>query len=183
MAIKNIPNLAPAAALADTDLVPITQGTDVPVKADLTTIASFVLAPNEGTFTPTVAFATPGDLAVSYSTQHGEYVRRGNHVWIAIRVAFTLTYTTASGMFSIGGLPFTARADADNPNYGLFAPRFDYLDFLTGDNQIGAAVAAGTSIIRLWRMRDALGSAACGTGSLPSSSNVYDIHISGEYPV
>jgi hypothetical protein len=65
-------------------------------------------------FTPTITFATPGDLSVAYSTQTGNYVQIGNLVWASIVIGFTPTYTTASGNFIISGLPIASHAGASN---------------------------------------------------------------------
>ena len=62
----------------------------------------------EGTWTPTLDFATTGNLSVACSTQEGEYLRVGNHVFLSGRVVTsTFTHTTAVGALRIGGLPFT----------------------------------------------------------------------------
>lgn len=60
-----------------------------------------------GSFTPTLAFAAPGDLSVSYSTQAGAYWRIGDLVLALVHLAATPTYDTASGQLRIAGLPFT----------------------------------------------------------------------------
>lgn len=60
-----------------------------------------------GTFTPTVSFATPGDLSLSYLQQTGNYIRVGKLLFVSINVRFTPTYTTASGQFYITGMPGT----------------------------------------------------------------------------
>lgn len=65
---------------------------------------------DEGTWTPTLTFSTPGDLSVAYSAQNGIYTRIGRQVTVSGQVAGTLTYTTASGIFYIDGLPFGANA-------------------------------------------------------------------------
>jgi len=62
----------------------------------------------EGTFTPTFTFATPGNLSVSYAAQTGFYTRVGNSVFIIATVVFTPTFSTASGQCRIGGMPFTS---------------------------------------------------------------------------
>lgn len=59
------------------------------------------------TFTPTVTFATPGDLSVAYATQTGFYVRIGTLVFVSIALSFTPTHTTASGNVRFSGLPLT----------------------------------------------------------------------------
>ncbi len=61
----------------------------------------------KSTFTPVFTFGTPGDLSVSYATQTGYYVRKGDKVYAIIKLVFTPTYTTASGSASITGLPVT----------------------------------------------------------------------------
>lgn len=62
-----------------------------------------------GTYTPTVAFFTPGDSSISYSSQQGHYVRSGKHISFNARVTFsTNAYTTANGSLRLT-LPFTAQ--------------------------------------------------------------------------
>lgn len=61
----------------------------------------------EGTFTPSFTFATPGNLSVVYDARVGEYVKVGRMVTVAIQIrATTFTHTTASGIFQLTGLPF-----------------------------------------------------------------------------
>lgn len=63
--------------------------------------------PDLSTWTPTITFATPGDLNVVYTTQVGHNRKRGREVtvWGNILTS-TFTHTTASGDFRIA-LPFT----------------------------------------------------------------------------
>lgn len=61
-------------------------------------------------WTPTMTFATPGDLSIVYTTQVGTYSRIGNIVYLTFILAFTPTFTTASGSFQVTGLPFTIGA-------------------------------------------------------------------------
>lgn len=58
-------------------------------------------------FSPTFDFVTPGDLSVLYSQQTGEGSIIGNMFFARIRLSFTPTYTTASGIPLIVGLPFS----------------------------------------------------------------------------
>jgi hypothetical protein len=60
-----------------------------------------------GSFTPTLAFASAGDLSVSYSTQTGSYWQIGDLVIALVHLSATPTYTTASGQLRISGLPAT----------------------------------------------------------------------------
>lgn len=64
---------------------------------------------SEGTWTPAITAATPGDLAVTYSTQRGNYTKIGRQVIAeCVLVTSSFTYTTATGEFRISSLPFTA---------------------------------------------------------------------------
>jgi hypothetical protein len=73
----------------------------------------------EGVFTPTLSFQTPGDLALTYAAQVGAFVRIGNLIYAHGRVATSaFTWTTASGNLVIGGMPFTSANDG-TANYGI----------------------------------------------------------------
>lgn len=61
----------------------------------------------EGTWTPVLTFATPGDLSIAYSNQTGIYTKVGRVVNISLLVvSSSFTHTTASGALNITGLPF-----------------------------------------------------------------------------
>lgn len=63
----------------------------------------------EGTWTPAISFQTPGNLAVSYTTQVGSYVKIGKQVTVSCHVlASSFTHTTANLSLIITGLPFTS---------------------------------------------------------------------------
>ncbi len=65
----------------------------------------------EGTWTPTITFATSGNLVVVYSTRVGQYTKIGNRVIADFNViTSTFTHTTASGNLRVAGLPFTSLA-------------------------------------------------------------------------
>ena len=59
------------------------------------------------TFTPTFSFTSVGDLGVVYTEQTGEYSRIGNLILMKARIAFTPTFTTATGAAYVGSFPFT----------------------------------------------------------------------------
>lgn len=67
----------------------------------------------QSSWTPAITFGTPGDLSVSYATQTGKYTRIGNLIHVSYTLVFTPTYTTASGNFSITGLPFVSNSGGD----------------------------------------------------------------------
>ncbi len=63
----------------------------------------------EGTWTPVLTFATPGNLSVAYTTQIGTYTKIGRLVIVAFNIlTSTFTHTTASGALTITGLPFSS---------------------------------------------------------------------------
>lgn len=66
---------------------------------------------DEGTWTPSMTFATPGDLSLGSVTATGYYTKKGREVTIHFRYSFTPTHTTASGNFRLTGLPFTVSAN------------------------------------------------------------------------
>ena len=62
----------------------------------------------EGTFTPSLTFATPGTASFSYSVQSGWYIKIGRMVHYRIELRLTaFSKGTASGDLRISGLPFT----------------------------------------------------------------------------
>jgi len=75
----------------------------------------------EGTWTPVLTFATPGDLAVTYNAnqQTGTYTIIGDRIVIAFAVGTaSFTYTTASGNLQLTGLPYTAKLVSGIQNIG-----------------------------------------------------------------
>lgn len=65
----------------------------------------------EGNGTLTLAFSTPGDTALVYSTQRYDYTKIGREVTVAFTIiTSTFTHTTASGSLSILNLPFATES-------------------------------------------------------------------------
>ena len=60
-----------------------------------------------GLWTPAFTFDTPGDLAITYIQQQGDWIRIGRLVvaWFALNMT-TFTHTTAAGGAQITGLPY-----------------------------------------------------------------------------
>lgn len=100
----------------------------------------------EGTFTPEVTFATPGDLSVTYSIQGGRYTKIGRLVTIQITIVTSVfTHTTASGNMQITGLPFAHAAGTPNSVGATFVSRINKTNFTQHTGSIGG----GTSIIEI----------------------------------
>jgi hypothetical protein len=71
----------------------------------------------EGTWTPSLTFVTPGDLAVAYSVRSADYTKIGRSLDASfVLVTSSFTKTTASGNAQISGLPFVANP-ASNTQY------------------------------------------------------------------
>jgi len=98
---------APTPATADNDT---SIATTAYVQANLTPAAiQALLGYAEGTWTPTVTFATPGDLSVVYSARTGIYTKVGRLVMVQFDIGTTtFTFSTAAGNFIISGLPFAS---------------------------------------------------------------------------
>ena len=74
-----------------------------------------LLSGEKSTFTPTVTFVTPGDLAVTYANRIGRYEIRGSKCFVEILISTSVfTHTTASGNLRITGLPFAAGATSND---------------------------------------------------------------------
>lgn len=68
----------------------------------------------EGTFTPTLTFTTPGDVSVAYSTQSGRYTKIGDTVFFKLTlITSAFTFTTGSGQLYVSGLPFVVRNEGN----------------------------------------------------------------------
>jgi hypothetical protein len=127
---------------------------------------SVLSAYEEGTWTPVLTFATPGDLSVTYTTQAGTYTKIGNKVFINFFVVTSsFTYTTSAGGLRITGLPFTSKNLTGDEGCGTLAfsgitqvgytqftsriaPNVSYIAFLSSSSGLAVvaiAVANATS--------------------------------------
>ena len=83
-------------------------------------LASIFLA-DSGTWTPTITFTTPGDLSVSYSTRVGLWRRNGKFIQAIYSIdTSAFTYTTASGVCVVSGLPAINDSVIDYSPVSLF---------------------------------------------------------------
>lgn len=134
----------------------------------------------KGTFTPTLTFATPGDLAVTYTTQTGRYTKIGRLVSYTLEVkAASLTYTTASGSVRIGGLPF-AGGSGSGAYMAVAENASTAITYAAGCTQLIAYTAGGVSYIRL----DTQGSGTAATAVTHAhlvSGALPDLFITGNY--
>ena len=123
----------------------------------------------EGTWTPVITFATPGDLNVVYSNQQGRYIKVGKQVTVSCIVnTTTFTYTTASGELRVTGLPF-ASVTAANFQWTA-ATEFGGITLGGGHTLIHANLQDNVSYIRFVASGSGLARAVLNTGSAPSGT-------------
>lgn len=132
----------------------------------------------EGTFSPSVTFATPGDVSPSYSTQTGTYTRIGNRCIFDIVLSFTLTYTTASGNFRVGNLPFTVGAHA-----AVTISEMSNIAFPASRTQVTARAINGQTYIQLQGVGTAVTATNLTTANFASGATTYTFYIAGEYSI
>lgn len=124
----------------------------------------------EGSWTPVLTFATPGDLAVTYSTQVGRYTKIGNLVTVfGAIVTSAFTHTTASGTINITGLPFAhetltgARADGACRWQGITK---------SGYSHVYAEVSSGGTLVFLQASGSGQAVASVTAADMPSGGSV-----------
>ena len=92
---------------------------------------------------PVITFATLGNLSVAYSTQLGRYTRVGDLVTYTFYVAFTPTYTTASGNLQIS-VPIANNSVAATGHAFVQSPTFP-----TGCTSLAIEIPGGGTNILL----------------------------------
>jgi hypothetical protein len=118
------------------------------------------------TFTPTMTFATPGDLSVTYSVQSGWGYRIGKNVYFQLALTFTPTHTTASGEFRIAGLPYTS-ANGTNQESGLPVTNINSAwTWPASVTQLAGRLPANASNIRLYGHGSGIASTVFATANL-----------------
>lgn len=134
----------------------------------------------EGTWTPTITCASPGNLSVTYSTQFGTYTKVGNCVTIGcVVVASAFTWTTSTGTILVGTLPFSLSgnfrgAAALSAASGLVGSANDYFAM-----QIDAGVSS--TQLSIGRMNSGTGASSTATISLFPSGSGKQLTFSGSY--
>jgi hypothetical protein len=91
------------------DLTTLTNGITFPPVQIPSTDPNTLDDYEENVWTPTVTFATAGDISVTYSTRVGRYTKIGRLVTAEFEIVTSaFTYATSSGNFRVTGLPFVA---------------------------------------------------------------------------
>jgi hypothetical protein len=122
------------------------------------------------TFTPTITFATPGDLSVSYATQLGWAFKVGKMVFFNIALTFTPTHTTASGEFRIAGLPYGASAEANRSAAISVANINSAWAWPASTTQVVGVLPNNSTNIRLWAHGSGVASAQFTAANVPSGT-------------
>lgn len=120
-------------------------------------------------WTPVLTFETAGNLAVTYSTQSGTYVRVGRLVTVTFAIITSaFTHTTASGSCEITGLPYTVLSGLDHIG-GLG------WNGITKANYTNVCVQAmnNTTKLRLIASGSGQSAANIATGDMPTGGSVF----------
>lgn len=140
-------------------------------RTTITGVAGSNTAPSysEGTFTPTVTFATPSGQTIVYSAQLGFYQRVGNVVFYSGQVA-TSTFTHSStGNIIIGGLPFTVNAAAVDRGQVQISTSHTWPASVT---QMSSVPIGGTSTIELRGIGSGTAVASIGAATFTTGNNI-----------
>jgi hypothetical protein len=122
----------------------------------------------EGTFTPSITFSTPGNLSVGYATRAGIYTKIGGHVFISYQINTAgFTHTTASGNLRVTGFPFNP------PATPLVAGSLVYsgLDLTAGYQQVTTVTVASSALNEFWQQGDGAGAAIITTAQAPTGTD------------
>lgn len=133
----------------------------------------------EGTWTPVLTFAVPGNVNVIYSTQGGDYTKVGNRVdyWWRI-VTTTFTHTTSTGNLQITGLPFTSVVTT-GLSEGSFRSSGLTVAIGTSFDSLTASLSAGSALLEFTISAVGGGnSATMTTGNHTTGNNMVNVgHI------
>lgn len=129
-----------------------------------------------GTFTPTMAFATPGTSSWAYTTQTGVYVKIGRLVWVHILVQATPTIGTGSGIVTVEGFPFASDIFSVLPVGSL---NNDWT-WPASRTDVFGAILSGTTQMRIQAQGTAADASTFAASNM-ATGNVHDIRITGAY--
>lgn len=125
----------------------------------------------EGTWTPALTFATPGDLSVVYTIRDGTFTKVGRLVTATFNVATsTFTHTTASGNLQLTGLPFAA-ANVANRLYWGTMPDFQGIT-LASYTQFGPRAEPNAALLQFSASAQGQNTTTLTTTHLPTGGSV-----------
>lgn len=122
----------------------------------------------EGTWTPTFTFTTPGDLNIVYSTQSASYTKVGRRTLQTFRMTTsTFTHSTASGSLQISGLAI-ANGNAD----GVYGPLSWSGITKAGFTAILNSMGGGASVITVMASGSGVARANVMAADMPTGGSV-----------
>lgn len=136
----------------------------------------------EGEFTPTFTFATPGDLSVSYAEQIGKFWRVGALLFFQFDLQITPTFTTASGHATIGGLPY-ASSSVGFDSIAAAQIAATSITWPTGRTAVSAYIPAGTATAKLFFDGSGVTTSVLTASDITSGVAITLLRAQGFYPV
>ena len=118
-------------------------------------------------WTPTLTFATPGNLSVGYSTREASYTRIGHQITINWEIeTSSFTHTTASGNLQITGVPFNTLKTAIGSVEIQGVSKANYTSFTS-------RITTGAAAVNVFASRpDGFGISAVSAADMPTGGNV-----------
>ena len=133
----------------------------------------------EGTWTPVLTFATPGDLSITYSNQAGKYTKIGRFVSVAFLIqTSSFTHSTASGVLTIIGFPFAVGAGLPH-NIGSL--HYAGVTKASYTSHVGVMIA-GTSTMQTLSAGSGVATSQISAADMPSGGTVR-LDLGGQYTV
>lgn len=133
-----------------------------------------------GTWTPTISFTTPGDLAVTYGQQEGAYFKLTNMVIAFANVSTTaFTHATAAGSLRLEGFPFTSISSTSPLDFRTSGPvTWDGIT-MAGYTDIGTTMGGSNDFINFRASGSGVANANVSSSNVPSGGtvNLRCVHI------
>jgi hypothetical protein len=125
---------------------PLTGGLQFPATPGTSTDPNNLDWYDERTWTPTLTFATPGDLAVTYAVQTGIATRIGRVRILSLQLlTSTFTHTTASGELRVSGVPTDYQVVLGTAQASI---RHEGLNAMAGYSELSAIIIPGQIYMR-----------------------------------
>ncbi len=138
--------------------------TQVP-SSDVNTLDDY----EEGNWTPTIAFATNGNLSVTYSTRIGTYIKIGRRVQFTFEIVTSaFTHTTASGNLRVTGLGITSSSAQGNAYSSV---TFGGIT-VAGYTQLNSTLAASAALVEFTASGTAVAPIMLTTTHVPTGGSV-----------
>jgi hypothetical protein len=128
----------------------------------------------------TISYSNPVDHSISYAFNIFEYVKIGEVVFYSIRLQFTPTRNSSTGILTIIDLPFPVVIQPLTQNSGMVSFQMNSPSFPSGHTQIHARAIQSDNSIRLYTHSPG-GVLTQLNGVNFTNGTAYDMRISGFY--